>query len=761
MKKKIYVYLFMTLVCLAIALVPLTAAFGEGETKPDLVWNEDEYELSAEPGSYDSSMELTVSSSVSANSKIDPYEAENDCIKGVLIKGSSITTQEQLISFIQTASLNAEFEVNMFHKTIKNLTNASDAEGISEYTPEYKRLVFRDVLLHIYDYYADDEFLDGYIEDVEKQFCTSVAQTRKYYSVIDAAADKGLVFYAYLEKFLYDDGPIVEDNYIYYDFRADHGPEINVPEKTVTFHLEQYDEPTDYYLFILNRKTPGLQSTSRKIDTVREEYPIEYDEYSVYHYRIKGKNTREVSLPANGQTEETVYNQDLLLQLSDEDKDPGQKIYYTTDGTDPAVSATRKEYTDEGIDICGIPGEKTTIQLKIYYESSDNQVAHTEEYTYVIERDKVQAEKPAADMPAYLYEEDCEVTLNTSNTYEKTTTWYTLDGSDPVTSATRIEYDGKAIVLSGKPGELTKVVLKAYTVGEKNYTASETAEYVYYISKPKEKAATPSTDLKEGSYSGNVKLTLSVAEGVYEPLKIYYTLDGSDPASSDSRLLYKGPIDIKGEYGLRSTVVLKACAEGVNNYSASDILERSYIIDKADLRKESLSITTGKSGAEVTTDLDVIVTRSISYNGTTHVLEGSAADADKTADIYASVSANIVKYADPVFTVKKSKNVSKAGAFLTLKFKAKSNATAQQKTLIKQLNKKLKNKKIKIEFKARELTKDNIRLETLDNNKYKVIYIAADGSEIKLTSKNYKLKKKNGIITVSGKGNYTGKVEFK
>ncbi|MCR4586452.1 MAG: chitobiase/beta-hexosaminidase C-terminal domain-containing protein [Lachnospiraceae bacterium] len=846
MKKNVYVAFLMTIVCLAIAMVPLTAALGEPEGNPEfIIFDPADYELSVLPGTYDNALVLTVKSMISDNANIitDAKSGleENNLIKGILLSGNSITTQEQLKNYIQSASLLAAYEDDQFNVSI------SDPNiGISK---EDAKRVLKDVYLLMYGMEVDDDSLDTY---VETWMGTSAAQREKFRMISEIVADRAIWFESMI-KTLYEEGPVVSDNYIYYGFRNLYGPDIDIPQKTVTYYLEQYEEPTDYYLFILNKKTTNLKG---KLNTGN---PIENDEYSVYHYRIRGKKDKAVSLPSNTADQEYIYTEDLLVELFEDGKQPTQRVYYTTDGTDPAVSEGRKEYTGGGIKLEGIPGRKTTVTLKVYYEASEYQASDYLEYTYIIEKEKEQAEKPKTSIPANYYTDDRVITLDTSNTYENTKTWYTLDGSDPLTSPSRKEYDGKGIEISGIPGEVTRVVLKAYSVGEENYSAGETAEYVYYINKPKEKAATPVADVNGGSYTEDKQVKLSVAEGVYEPLKIYYTLDGSDPAVSESRKLYKDAIDISGVPGVKNSIVLKACAEGVKNYSVSDtaeyryeitkakltapevtadlkegsyikdiavklscakgayedlniyytldgsdpsvsanavkydggeikisgeagkktetvlkacavgdknystgkISEIHYTIDKEWLKLEPFSIKTGNKDNAVTTEFDVIVTKTISYNGTTHVIEGAEEDENKTADIHAEIKGAVTEYATPVFNAKKSKNVSKDGAYLTLSFKAKSNATAEQKALIKQLNKKLKNKKIRIEFNARELTKDNIRLETLKKNKYKVIYITDDGSEIKLKSKDYKLKKKKGIITVSGKGNYTGKVEFK
>jgi PKD repeat protein len=126
--------------------------------------------------------------------------------------------------------------------------------------------------------------------------------------------------------------------------------------------------------------------------------------------------------------------------------------------------------------------------------------------------------------------------------------YYTVDGTDPSSSSTRMEYTDCVFVNSttvlryiaiddaGNPsgGYLLNIVIDAGTVPPVDTVPP-----------------TVSTSAGSGTYFGDVKVTLTPSEnGV-----IYYTVDGSDPSSSSSRKVYTGPITISSTTSLRYVAV--------------------------------------------------------------------------------------------------------------------------------------------------------------------------------------------------------------
>lgn len=79
-----------------------------------------------------------------------------------------------------------------------------------------------------------------------------------------------------------------------------------------------------------------------------------------------------------------------------------------------------------------------------------------------------------------------------------------------------------------------------------------------------ETAEEPVADIVTGEYTEAQTVTLTSET---ESAVIYYTLDGTDPQTSETAIMYTGPITIS------SSVVLKACAMAVNMNNSSTVME--------------------------------------------------------------------------------------------------------------------------------------------------------------------------------------------
>ncbi len=141
---------------------------------------------------------------------------------------------------------------------------------------------------------------------------------------------------------------------------------------------------------------------------------------------------------------------------------------------------------------------------------------------------------------------------------EAGTVWYTTDGSDPRTSATRASF--------ARSGTLTlrgSATLRAYgtdTAGN----ASATQSYGYTISTGPGDTTPPTLSVAPagGSYADSVRVTL----GLDEAGTIFYTTDGSDPATSATRLTFA----TRGTHTLRANATLRAYGvDAAGNASAA------------------------------------------------------------------------------------------------------------------------------------------------------------------------------------------------
>ena len=124
--------------------------------------------------------------------------------------------------------------------------------------------------------------------------------------------------------------------------------------------------------------------------------------------------------------------------------------------------------------------------------------------------------------------------------------FYTTDGSDPTTSGTRIQYDNSPITLTTSP-----TTIKAYTVRWNN--ASEVVQETFKL-----KLAAPEITITSGT------VTISNPSGNPSDATIYYSTDGSDPATAYTASFIVGN-------GTTVKAVIKK--EG---YDDSDVAEKRY-----------------------------------------------------------------------------------------------------------------------------------------------------------------------------------------
>jgi len=158
---------------------------------------------------------------------------------------------------------------------------------------------------------------------------------------------------------------------------------------------------------------------------------------------------------------------------------------------------------------------------------------------------------PDADMPSGNVQSGDLVTL-TSPT-DGATIYYTTDGSTPTTASTQYT----------APFPITaNTTVKAIAVVS-GMTNSGVSTFTYLV-----KVATPTITPTAGSVPSGQLITLSTTTS---GASIYYTLDGSDPATSGTRILYSAPFPIT------SNVTVKAMAEKVGMEN-SNTAQSSYTI---------------------------------------------------------------------------------------------------------------------------------------------------------------------------------------
>ena len=260
--------------------------------------------------------------------------------------------------------------------------------------------------------------------------------------------------------------------------------------------------------------------------------------------------------PAGG-----TYNETQTVTINESDDDV--TVYYTTDGTDPSASKYTGSWSTTGgtySQTVNVSTTGTTIKA-IAIDSEDNESDISEE-TYVLKVGEVKASTGSGE-----FSNPFKLTLSQTPT-SGATIYYTTDGTDPASSATRVEYTTPYLV------DETQTI-KAVAVRD-GFVNSEmiTLEYVVL------KCADPYFALPGGDY---VDATRTLILCDTEQAEIYYTIttDGTEPADPDkTSTAYETGTYITLPVG---TVKVKAVAyKGTDR--CKNVVEATYNITQGDLR---------------------------------------------------------------------------------------------------------------------------------------------------------------------------------
>ena len=101
----------------------------------------------------------------------------------------------------------------------------------------------------------------------------------------------------------------------------------------------------------------------------------------------------------------------------------------------------------------------------------------------------------------------------------------------------------------------------------------------------------PIADIKEGTYDKPIEVKLSVSEDV----KIYYTLDGSDPTDSSTKKRYKDPINLSTE----GTYTLRAYSVDSNDRASKDCSYK-YVLQFKTITPPTINLKSGEYDTEQT-----------------------------------------------------------------------------------------------------------------------------------------------------------------
>ncbi len=207
---------------------------------------------------------------------------------------------------------------------------------------------------------------------------------------------------------------------------------------------------------------------------------------------------------------------------------------------------------------------------------------------------------------------------------------------------------------------------------------------------------------------------------------------------------------------------LYADAEGKNEVKdkTSLIIPISSVYNVTNVKIDGCSIS-----------MNVVMVKSVSYNGTKHVTKLSKQGKGTTADVDILIKGNFDKIADVAVKDKNNKTVpvkAEKKPMVTLQLKLKKSVSKEDKKKlksdIKTINQYLKAHPFNYEISRTDLGSAT-KIEAKSNKtKTKVsgLTVTLNGQTVKLSKKDFKVTDINdGVATIEGEGNFTGKVMVK
>jgi hypothetical protein len=213
-------------------------------------------------------------------------------------------------------------------------------------------------------------------------------------------------------------------------------------------------------------------------------------------------------------------------------------IYYTIDGTTPTISSS---VYSSALSL------SSTTTLKAFAKDTAGNSSAIQTVTYTLGSSDTTAPIVTASPVAGTYTSTQTVTLTANET---ATIYYTLDGSTPTTGST---------VYSSPISVSTTKTLKYFAVDTAG-NQSTVQTNVYTINIP-DTTAPVLTITPAATFSSTQTVTMSATDA--SSYTIWYTVDGTDPTSSGTKVQYTTPIT------LSATTTVKAYAvDSANNASA-------------------------------------------------------------------------------------------------------------------------------------------------------------------------------------------------
>ncbi|MBF0431252.1 MAG: chitobiase/beta-hexosaminidase C-terminal domain-containing protein, partial [Fibrobacteria bacterium] len=239
----------------------------------------------------------------------------------------------------------------------------------------------------------------------------------------------------------------------------------------------------------------------------------------------------------------TYFTEDTTVYLVPADS--GDKIYYTTDGSNPdSATSALYDYNGSGLLVTG-----DVVEVRFYSTNGTSVPSGIISETYT-KRDTLTAPVIVPSTTTFL----TDTTISITHPISGTIIYYTTDGSAPTSASTQYT---APFDISGP----TTVKAIAYNLPAYVQSAVDSESYMPILTVEANPAAS--------GFTSSIDITLSSNNGT---AALYYTTDGTDPDSSvtgSTQLYDNSPITIV------STATLKAIAV-LSEWRTSDILEEAY-----------------------------------------------------------------------------------------------------------------------------------------------------------------------------------------
>ena len=273
----------------------------------------------------------------------------------------------------------------------------------------------------------------------------------------------------------------------------------------------------------------------------------------------------------------------VALSATDSGGSGLKTTYYTTDGSDPTSSASRTAYSSPFT-------VNTTTTVKYSSVDNANNVENVKSQTITINTDttppttSITCNSSACSSSAYSAAVQVALSATDSGGSGLKTTYYTTDGSDPTSSASRTAYSSPFTVN-------TTTTVKYSSVDNANNVEnvkSQTITINTDTTPPTTSITCNSSACSSSAYSAAVQVALSATDSGGSGLKTtYYTTDGSDPTSSASRTAYSSP------FTLNTTTTVKYSS--VDNANNVENVKSQTITINTDTTPPTTSITCNSS----------------------------------------------------------------------------------------------------------------------------------------------------------------------